>query len=141
MAGSLNSVQLIGNLGRDPEVRTLQSGSKVANLRIATSESWTKDGERQERTEWHSVVIWGKLAEIAERFCRKGSKVYVRGQLQTRKWTDAAGAERYSTETVLQGFGSELILLDGKGDRADAGPAQPAASSPKPGAIDDDIPF
>lgn len=141
MAGSLNSVQLIGNLGRDPEVRTMQSGSKVANLRIATSESWTKDGERQERTEWHSVVIWGKLAEIAERFCRKGSKVYVRGQLQTRKWTDAAGAERYSTETVLQGFGSELILLDGKGERAADGPAQPASSSAKPGAIDDDIPF
>ena len=144
MAGSVNKVIIVGNLGRDPEIRTFQNGGKVCNLRIATSETW-KDkasGERKEHTEWHTVAIFNDaLAGVAERFLKKGSKVYVEGQLQTRKWHDAAGAERYSTETVLQGFGSELILLDGKGDRADAGPAQPAASSPKPGAIDDDIPF
>src|SRR3954466_12114400 len=117
MAGSVNKVILIGNLGRDPEVRTMQNGGKVANLSLATSENW-KDkttGERKEKTEWHRVVIFGQLADIAERFLKKGSKVYVCGQLQTRKWTDKDGAEKYSTEVVLQGFGGELTMLDGKG--------------------------
>lgn len=114
--GSVNKVILIGNLGRDPEVRTMQNGSKVANLNLATSESW-KDkstGERKERGEWHRVVIFGQLAEIAEKYCRKGSKIYVSGSLQTRKWSDKDGVEKYSTEVVLQGFGAELTLLDGK---------------------------
>ena len=117
MAGSVNKVILIGNLGRDPEVRTMQNGSKVANLNLATSESW-KDkatGERKEKTEWHRVVIFGQLADIAERYLKKGSKVYVSGSLQTRKWTDKDGAEKYTTEVVLQGFGGELTMLDGKG--------------------------
>ncbi len=159
MAGSVNKVILIGNLGRDPEVRTTQSGTKVANLSIATSQSW-KDrntGERREKTEWHRVVIWGNLADIAERYLRKGSKVYVCGQLQTRKWQDQSGADRYTTEVVLQGYNSELTMLDSRGggqstgdDRAanqgnhdyepddtesggwDSGPA---------GDMDDEIPF
>ncbi len=117
MAGSVNKVILIGNLGRDPEVRTMQNGSKVANLNLATSESW-KDkatGEKKEKTEWHRVVIFGQLADIAERYLKKGSKVYVSGSLQTRKWTDKDGAEKYTTEVVLQGFGGELTMLDGKG--------------------------
>jgi single-strand DNA-binding protein len=117
MAGSVNKVILIGNLGKDPEVRSMQNGGKVANLSLATSESW-KDkstGEKKEKTEWHRVVIFGQLADIAERFLKKGSKVYVCGSLQTRKWTDKDGAEKYSTEVVLQGFNSELTMLDGKG--------------------------
>ncbi|MCC6913118.1 MAG: single-stranded DNA-binding protein [Rhodospirillaceae bacterium] len=117
MAGSVNKVILIGNLGKDPEVRTMQNGGKVANLSLATSESW-KDkstGERKEKTEWHRVVIFGQLADIAERYLKKGSKVYVCGALQTRKWTDQQGQEKYSTEVVLQGFNSELTMLDGKG--------------------------
>jgi single-strand DNA-binding protein len=117
MAGSVNKVILIGNLGKDPEVRTMQNGGKVANLSLATSESW-KDkstGERKEKTEWHRVVIFGQLADIAERYLKKGSKVYVCGSLQTRKWTDQQGQEKYSTEVVLQGFNSELTMLDGKG--------------------------
>lgn len=119
MSGSVNKVILIGNLGKDPEVRTMQNGTKVANLSLATSESW-KDkstGERKEKSEWHRVVIFGNLADIAEKYCRKGSKVYVSGSLQTRKWTDQGGAEKYSTEVVLQGFGGELTLLDGKPKR------------------------
>lgn len=113
---SVNKVILIGNLGRDPEVRTMQNGGKVANLNLATSESW-KDkatGERKEKTEWHRVVIFGQLADIAEKYLKKGSKVYVSGSLQTRKWTDKDGAEKYTTEVVLQGFGGELTMLDGK---------------------------
>lgn len=116
MAGSLNKVLLIGNLGRDPEVRTMQNGSKVANLNLACSESW-KDkstGERKERTEWARVVIFGALADIAEKYTKKGSKVYICGSMQTRKWTDKDGADKYTTEVVVQGFGGELILLDGK---------------------------
>lgn len=116
MSGSVNKVILIGNLGRDPEVRTMQNGSKVANLNLATSESW-KDkatGERKEKSEWHRIVIFGQLTEIAEKYAKKGSKVYVCGSLQTRKWTDKDGAEKYTTEVVLQGFGAELTLLDGK---------------------------
>jgi len=115
MAGSVNKVILVGNLGRDPEVRSFQNGGKVAELRIATSESW-KDktsGERKERTEWHTVKIFTEgLVSVAERFLRKGSKVYLEGQLQTRKWQDQAGADRYSTEITLQGFGGVLVLLD-----------------------------
>lgn len=130
MAGSLNKVMLIGNLGRDPEVRTMQNGGKVANLNLATSESW-KDkatGERKEKSEWHRIVIFGQLAEIAERYAKKGSKLYVAGQLQTRKWTDKDGVEKYTTEIVLQGFGAELVLLDGKPHEA-------------PASDEDEIPF
>jgi single-strand DNA-binding protein len=117
MAGSVNKVILVGNLGRDPEVRTFQNGGKVCNLRIATSETW-KDrntGERRERTEWHSVAIFQEgLVRVAEQFLRKGSKVYIEGQLQTRKWQDQSGQDRYSTEVVLQGFGGTLTMLDGR---------------------------
>ena len=117
MAGSVNKVILIGNLGKDPEVRSTQNGGKVANLSIATSESWRDKatGEKKEKTEWHRVVIFGNLAEIAEKYLKKGSKVYVSGSLQTRKWTDQSGTEKYSTEVVLQGYGGELTMLDGKG--------------------------
>ncbi|MDB5684813.1 MAG: single stranded DNA-binding protein [Sphingomonas bacterium] len=117
MAGSVNKVILIGNLGRDPESRAFQNGGKVVNLRIATSENW-KDrntGERKEKTEWHSVAIFNEgLATVAEKYLRKGSKVYIEGQLQTRKWQDNSGADRYSTEIVLQGFNGTLTLLDGR---------------------------
>ena len=117
MAGSVNKVILIGNLGRDPEVRSFQNGGKVCNLRIATSETW-KDratGERRERTEWHSVAIFSEpLAKIAEQYLRKGSKVYIEGQLETRKWQDQSGQDRYSTEVVLRPYRSELTLLDGR---------------------------
>lgn len=116
MAGSVNKVILVGNLGRDPESRTFQNGGKVVNLRIATSESWKdrNSGERKEKTEWHSVAIFNEgLANVAERYLRKGSKVYIEGQLQTRKWQDQQGQDRYSTEIVLQGFNSVLTMLDG----------------------------
>ena len=115
MAGSVNKVILVGNLGRDPESRSFQNGGKVVNLRIATSDSWKdrNSGERREKTEWHSVAIFNEnLANTAERFLRKGSKVYLEGQLQTRKWTDQQGQERYTTEVVLQGFNAQLVLLD-----------------------------
>jgi single-strand DNA-binding protein len=118
MAGSVNKVTLIGNLGRDPEVRRLGSGEPVVNLRIATSESWRDkaSGERRERTEWHSVVIFNEqLAKVAENYLRKGMKVYIEGQLQTRKWTDQSGVEKYTTEVVLQRFRGELQMLDSKG--------------------------
>ena len=118
MAGSLNKVMLIGNLGADPEIRSFPNGGKVANLRIATSEQW-KDrntGERQERTEWHTVSIFSEgLVNVVERFLRKGSKVFVEGQLQTRKWQDQQGNDRYSTEVVLRGFNGTLTMLDGPG--------------------------
>jgi single-strand DNA-binding protein len=124
MAGSVNKVILIGNLGRDPEVRTFQNGGKVVNLRIATSENW-KDkntGERREKTEWHSVAIFQEgLARVAEQYLRKGSKVYIEGQLQTRKWQDQSGADRYSTEVVLQGFNGTLVMLDGRSDGGSGG--------------------
>jgi len=119
MAGSVNKVILIGNLGKDPEVRRLNSGEPVVNLRIATSESWRdkQSGERKEKTEWHSVVIFNEnIAKVAEQYLKKGSKVYVEGQLQTRKWTDQSGAEKYTTEVVLQRFRGELTMLDGKGE-------------------------
>jgi single-strand DNA-binding protein len=124
MAGSVNKVILVGNLGRDPESRSFQNGGKVVELRIATSESW-KDrgtGERKEKTEWHTVKVFSEgLANVAERYLRKGSKVYIEGALQTRKWQDQSGADRYSTEIVLQGFNSVLTMLDGGPGGAGAG--------------------
>lgn len=118
MAGSVNKVILVGNLGRDPESRSFSNGGKVVELRVATSESW-KDrntGEKKERTEWHTVKLFSEgLANVAERYLRKGSKVYLEGQLQTRKWQDQSGADRYSTEIVLQGFDAKLVMLDGPG--------------------------
>ena len=116
MAGSVNKVILVGNLGRDPESRSFQNGGKVVNLRIATSESWKdkNSGERKESTEWHSVAIFNEgLANVAERYLRKGSKVYIEGALQTRKWQDSSGQDKYSTEIVLKGFNSVLTMLDG----------------------------
>lgn len=118
MSGSVNKVILIGNLGADPEIRRTQDGKPIANLRIATSETWRdrNSGERKERTEWHRVVIFNEgLCRVAEQFLRKGAKVYLEGQLQTRKWTDNQNQERYSTEIVLQGFNSTLTMLDGRG--------------------------
>lgn len=159
MAGSVNKVILIGNLGRDPEVRNTPSGMKIVHLSLATSESW-KDrttGERQERTEWHRVVVMNEnLAEIAERYLRKGSKVYVQGSLQTRKWTDQSGQERYTTEVILGRVGAEMVLLDSRpsGEGADSPPRTereppPARTgrgaqgwdTPKAPDLDDDIPF
>jgi len=124
MAGSVNKVIIVGNLGRDPEVRTFQNGGKVCNLRIATSETW-KDrntGERREKTEWHSVAIFSEgLVGVAEKYLRKGSKVYIEGKLQTRKWQDQSGQDRYSTEVVLQGFDATLVMLDGRGEGGGGG--------------------
>lgn len=124
MAGSVNKVILIGNLGRDPEVRTFPDGGKLCNLRIATSETW-KDrntGERRERTEWHNVVLRGDgLVRVAEQYLRKGSKVYVEGQLQTRKWQDQSGQDRYSTDVVVAGLGGVLTMLDGRSDGGSGG--------------------
>jgi single-strand DNA-binding protein len=124
MAGSVNKVILVGNLGRDPEVRRLNSGAAVVNLRLATSESWRDKttGERQERTEWHNVVIFNEnLGKIAEQYLKKGSKVYIEGQLQTRKWQDQSGQDKYTTEVVLQRFRGELTMLDRAGDSGGAG--------------------
>jgi single-strand DNA-binding protein len=125
MAGSVNKVILVGNLGRDPEVRRLNSGKPVVNLSVATSESWRdrESGERKEKTEWHRVVIFNEnLCKIAEQYLKKGAKVYIEGQLQTRKWTDQqSGVDKYTTEVVLQGFGGTLTMLDGRGDGAGAG--------------------
>ena len=165
MAGSVNKVILVGNLGRDPESRSFQNGGKVVNLRIATSENWKdkQSGERREKTEWHSVAIFNEnLGRIAEQYLRKGSKVYIEGQLQTRKWQDNTGADRYSTEVVLQGFNGNLTLLDsrdGGGGRSDygggddyagdsgfggAGGSRGAAPKSSPAFdsdLDDDVPF
>ena len=159
MAGSVNKVILVGNLGKDPEIRTLGSGDKVANLRIATSESWRdrSSGERKEKTEWHQVVIFNEnLVKVAESYLKKGAKVYVEGALQTRKWTDQQGVEKYSTEIVLQKFRGELTMLDGRaqGEGAEEGgyssgggfqSARPAKSSgPRESFaadLDDEIPF
>ena len=119
MAGSVNKVILIGNLGADPEIRRTQDGRPIANLNIATSENWRdrNSGERKEKTEWHRVVIFNEgLCKVAEQYLKKGAKVYIEGQLQTRKWTDQSGQERYSTEVVLQGFNSTLTMLDGRGE-------------------------
>jgi single-strand DNA-binding protein len=149
MAGSVNKVILVGNLGRDPESRSFQNGGKVVNLRIATSDSWKdkQTGERKEATEWHSVAIFGDaLANVAERYLRKGSKVYIEGALKTRKWTDQAGAEKYTTEIVLQGFNAVLTMLDGPNAGGTGGSSadnRQAASPAYVGAddLDDDVPF
>ncbi|MDA8051226.1 MAG: single-stranded DNA-binding protein [Rhodospirillales bacterium] len=164
MAGSVNKVILVGNLGRDPEVRTTQEGQKIVQLSLATSESWNDraSGERKERTEWHRVVIFNdRLADVAERFLRKGRKVYVEGALQTRKWTDQSGQEKYTTEVVISRFRGDLTLLDsggapgGAGEGAEArstGPARAARGAGTAGGasweggkaggeIDDEIPF
>ncbi|WP_119458893.1 single-stranded DNA-binding protein [Rhodospirillaceae bacterium SYSU D60014] len=119
MAGSVNKVILIGNLGRDPEIRSTQDGTRVANLSVATSENWRDktSGERREKTEWHRVVVFNdRLVDVIERFLKKGSKVYLEGQLQTRKWTDQSGQEKYTTEVVLQRYRGELTMLDGRGE-------------------------
>ena len=124
MAGSVNKVILVGNLGRDPEIRFTQSGAKIANLSVATSESWKdkQTGERREKTEWHRVVVFSEgLAGIAERFLKKGSKIYLEGSLQTRKWTGNDGVEKYTTEVVLQGFNGTLTMLDGRGEGGGGG--------------------
>lgn len=124
MAGSVNKVIIVGNLGRDPEVRSFQNGGKVVNLRIATSETWRdrNSGERKERTEWHSVAIFSEpLANIAERYLKKGSKVYIEGALETRKWQDQSGQDRYTTEIVLRPYRGELTLLDGRGEGGGGG--------------------
>jgi single-strand DNA-binding protein len=150
MAGSINKVILVGNLGRDPEIRSTQDGMKIANLSLATSESWRDktSGERRERTEWHRIAIFNeRLAELAEKYLKKGSKIYVEGQLQTRKWTDQSGQERYTTEVVLSRFRGELTMLDGRGGGAAAEGgeafAEPAPAARGGGAadLDDDIPF
>ena len=124
MAGSVNKVILVGNLGADPEIRSLNSGDRVANLRIATSETWRdkSSGERKEKTEWHRVVIFNEnLVKVAENYLRKGAKVYIEGSIQTRKWTDQSGQEKFSTEIVLQKFRGELTMLGGRGEGAGAG--------------------
>lgn len=146
MAGSVNKVILVGNLGADPEVRKFQNGGSVCNLRIATSESW-KDrntGERREKTEWHSVAIFSEgLVRIAEQYLRKGSKVYLEGQLETRKWQDQNGNDRYTTEVVLRNFNSSMVMLDARGgDRSSANISDENQSrSDKSYELDDDIPF
>jgi len=169
MAGSVNKVILVGNMGKDPEVRTTQDGTKIVNLTLATSETWNDraSGERKERTEWHRVVIFNdRVADVAERFLKKGAKIYVEGSLQTRKWTDQSGQERYTTEVVIGRFNGQLTMLDSRGAGGGEGagegggyreraPAQraPAAASrgggggspswdaPKGGDLDDEIPF
>ena len=157
MAGSVNKVTLIGNLGRDPEVRSTQDGMKIVNLSLATSENWKdrNSGERRERTEWHRVVIFNEnLARVAEQYLRKGSKIYVEGQLQTRKWTAQNGQDRYTTEVVLQRYRGELTMLDGRGEGGGGGFNQDqgygggggdmgggAAPVGGPSDLDDEIPF
>jgi len=163
MAGSVNKVILVGNLGKDPEIRRTQDGRPIANLTVATSETWRDKatGERKEKTEWHRVVIFSEgLAKVAEQYLKKGAKVYIEGQLQTRKWTDQNGVEKYSTEVVLQGFNSNLTMLDGRGggggggsygdesggDFGSSGPAsstqrRPVAAPSRNNDMDDDIPF
>ena len=161
MAGSVNKVILVGNLGRDPEVRTFANGGKVVNLRIATSENWRdkQSGERRERTEWHSVAIFNEnVGRIAEQYLRKGSKVYIEGQLETRKWQDQSGADRYTTEVVVRPYRGELTLLDGRGEGSGASAGGGGgdydqdqdrggsfggggASGGSTGQLDDEIPF
>ena len=158
MAGSVNKVILVGNLGADPEIRSLNSGDRVANLRVATSETWRdkSSGERKEKTEWHRVVIFNdNLVKVAENYLRKGAKVYIEGALQTRKWQDAQGQEKFSTEVVLQKFRGELTMLDGRGDNAGEGDgggysggfsSAPRAQGSGPreefsADLDDEIPF
>ena len=165
MAGSVNKVILVGNLGKDPEIRRTQDGRPIANLSIATSETWRDKctGERKEKTEWHGVVIFSEpLCKIVEQYLKKGAKVYIEGALQTRKWTDQSGVEKYSTEVVLQGFNSTLTMLDGRSgggggsfgsdDGGDFGSSGPVSSAPRRAVaagggggrnsdMDDDIPF
>ncbi len=151
MAGSVNKVILVGNLGRDPEVRRMTSGEPVCNLSLATSESWRDkaSGERKEKTEWHRVVIFNpNLSEVAEKYLRKGSKVYIEGQLSTRKYTDKDGAEKYTTEVVLNRFRGELVMLDGRSEGGGAGGGSArgggmgeGSSSFDRGEMDDEIPF
>ena len=140
MAGSVNKVILVGNLGKDPEVRRTQDGKAIANLSIATSETWRdkNTGERKEKTEWHRVVAFEPISKVAEQYLKKGSKIYIEGQLQTRKWTDQSGVEKFSTEVVLQGFNSTLTMLDGK----EAAPkrADPITTG-RNADMNDDIPF
>ncbi|MDA9494088.1 single-stranded DNA-binding protein [Bradyrhizobium sp. CCBAU 11361] len=164
MAGSVNKVILVGNLGKDPEIRRTQDGRPIANLSVATSETWRdkNSGERKEKTEWHRVVIFNEgLCKVAEQYLKKGAKVYIEGALQTRKWTDQSGVEKYSTEVVLQGFNSTLTMLDGRGGGGggsfgeepggDFGSSGPVSSAPRRAVaaggggrnsdMDDDIPF
>ena len=165
MAGSVNKVILVGNLGKDPEIRRTQDGRPIANLSVATSETWRDKGtgERKEKTEWHRVVIFNEgLCKVAEQYLKKGAKVYIEGQLQTRKWTDQSGVEKYSTEVVLQGFNSNLTMLDGRSGGGgsfgadegggDFGVSSPSSAAPRRAAVaagggsrnsdmDDDIPF
>src|SRR5579871_5561016 len=165
MAGSVNKVILVGNLGRDPEVRSMQDGRSMVNMSVATSDTWRdrQSGERKERTEWHRVVIFNeKLAEVAQKYVKKGSKVYVEGQLSTRKWTDQSGQERYTTEVVIPRFGGQLTMLDGRTGGGDSmgggmggmddemGGGSAMAAAPSSGGrtparskaeLDDDIPF
>ena len=162
MAGSVNKVILVGNLGKDPEIRRTQDGRPIANLSVATSETWRDKGtgERKEKTEWHRVVIFNEgLCKVAEQYLKKGAKVYIEGQLQTRKWTDQSGVEKYSTEVVLQGFNSALTMLDSRKDGGGGGgyessddfgaqspaparkPAMAGAGGGKRGDMDDEIPF
>jgi len=154
---SLNYVALIGNLGRDPEVRNLADGSPVMNLSLATSEYWQKDGQRQEKTEWHRVVIWdAKLCEIAEKYIKKGSKVYVSGRIQTREWEDQSGTKRQTTEIVLPKYGGKLVMLDSKPSNGVVAPVTGSKEDPQsppaevigdngirrdPPELDDDLPF
>ena len=162
MAGSVNKVILVGNLGRDPEVKSMQDGRSMVNMSVATSDTWRdrQSGERKERTEWHRVVIFNeKLAEVAQKYVRKGSKIYVEGQLSTRKWTDQSGQERYTTEVVIPRFGGALTMLDGRSGGGEAGAGAgagmdddmgggaPPSGGGRPAArggkaeLDDDIPF
>lgn len=152
MSGSVNKCIIVGNLGNEPEVRTMPNGGKVVNLSVATSERWRdkNSGEQKEKTEWHRVVIFSEgLAKIAEQYLKKGSKVYLEGQLQTRKWTDQSGAEKYSTEIVLQGFNASMVLLDHNGqaeqprqqERAPAKPSIGFGQNYLTADLDQDIPF
>jgi single-strand DNA-binding protein len=161
MSGSMNRVTLIGNLGKDPEIRTIGDDRRVANFSLATSEKWRgKDGEQQEKTEWHRVVVWGKLVDVIDRYVSKGSKLLIEGKLETRKWQDQSGADRYSTEVVVTGFDGRMLMLGGgkgraerEGDRDEqdysqrreprgngSGARPPPAEESRP-PIDDDIPF
>ncbi len=158
MAGSVNKVILVGNLGRDPEVRQTQDGRKIVNLSVATSESWKdkNSGERRDKTEWHRVVVYNdRIADVAEKYLRKGAKIYIEGQLQTRKWVDQSGQEKYTTEIALQQYRGELTMLDGRNENAGASsggysqvndgysqePALQDSRAPAMADLDDDIPF
>lgn len=147
MAGSLNKVTLIGNLGKDPEIRTMQNGSEVANLALATHESWKdkETGEKKEKTEWHRIVIFSPgLIGVARNYLRKGSKIYIEGQLETRKWQDNSGKDTYTTEIVLRGFDAKMMMLDSKGfdsNQVSATHDQEKGNGYQPEPLDDEIPF